>query len=218
MNLLLGITQPFGPLPILSILLCLVAISWCAVLMPRLRFGKDRFIVGLVGLLSVHQGSIILREAGVWLGTEATPVGNWISFGATAMFLITVVILEFATAENRRNRYKLRLAEANEQPVTPLPRRVEREFGHALVEASPVPMFAMDANGDVCSWNTAAEERFGWTRAEVLGRPAPMAFAADGDRQICRKDGSAVSGAIWTAPVQLRGHHSPAAVTIVAAA
>ena len=40
-----------GPFTALSVLLCLAAIFWCAILMPRLRSTADRFLVGLIGLV-----------------------------------------------------------------------------------------------------------------------------------------------------------------------
>lgn len=43
----------------------------------------------------------------------------------------------------------------------------------ALVDASPVPIVAIDLGGCVWLWNPAAERAFGWTAAEVLGRRYP---------------------------------------------
>src|SRR6266540_3513095 len=44
----------------------------------------------------------------------------------------------------------------------------------SLFTALPVSAFALSPAGDVVAWNAAAERTFGWTRAEVLGRPAPL--------------------------------------------
>ena len=44
----------------------------------------------------------------------------------------------------------------------------------SLFSALPVPAFALSSAGEVVAWNTAAERAFGWPRAEVLGRPAPL--------------------------------------------
>lgn len=43
----------------------------------------------------------------------------------------------------------------------------------ALIEASPLAIMALDSNRNVTSWNAAAERIFGWSEAEVLGRPLP---------------------------------------------
>src|SRR5919204_1123043 len=44
----------------------------------------------------------------------------------------------------------------------------------SLIEASPLPIMAIDRDGMVQIWNRAAEELFGWQRAEVVGRPLPL--------------------------------------------
>ena len=42
-----------------------------------------------------------------------------------------------------------------------------------LVQASPLAIIALDLKGRVISWNPAAERMFGWSQAEVMGRPLP---------------------------------------------
>ncbi|MEP6551655.1 MAG: PAS domain S-box protein, partial [Gemmatimonadales bacterium] len=48
----------------------------------------------------------------------------------------------------------------------------------ALIQASPLAIFAFDAAGNVSSWNAAAERLFGWRASEVLGHMLP-AIAPD---------------------------------------
>lgn len=51
-----------------------------------------------------------------------------------------------------------------------------RETSHALgalIDASPIPIIAYDLEGRVTRWSAAAERTFGWTAAEVLGKPPP---------------------------------------------
>jgi PAS domain S-box-containing protein len=43
-----------------------------------------------------------------------------------------------------------------------------------LVEASPLPIVALNRAGQVLEWNPAAERRFGYTAAEVTGRYLPL--------------------------------------------
>ncbi len=43
----------------------------------------------------------------------------------------------------------------------------------ALLEASPLAVIVLDAQGFVTLWNPAAERVFGWTEEEVLGGPLP---------------------------------------------
>lgn len=53
-------------------------------------------------------------------------------------------------------------------------REVARRMS-ALIDAAPVPVFGIDADGCVLDiWNPAAERVFGWRRGEVLGRRLPI--------------------------------------------
>jgi PAS domain S-box-containing protein len=44
----------------------------------------------------------------------------------------------------------------------------------AIVDASPLAIVAIDPEGLVTMWNSAAERTFGWTSEEVLGTPLPI--------------------------------------------
>ena len=43
----------------------------------------------------------------------------------------------------------------------------------AIINSSPFAIFAVDAETHVLSWNPAAEQTFGWTRDEIMGRKYP---------------------------------------------
>jgi PAS domain S-box-containing protein len=45
---------------------------------------------------------------------------------------------------------------------------------HALIQASPLAIVTMDADGCVTRWNSAAEGMFGWTSDEAIGHPLPF--------------------------------------------
>jgi two-component system cell cycle sensor histidine kinase/response regulator CckA len=54
----------------------------------------------------------------------------------------------------------------------------------AILESAHDPFISMDSAGCIREWNPAAERTFGWSRAEVLGRPlaetiVPARYAAD---------------------------------------
>jgi PAS domain S-box-containing protein len=51
---------------------------------------------------------------------------------------------------------------------------VSKEYFTTLVDASPLAIIAIDLAGNVTIWNRAAEILFGWTTAEILGRPYPI--------------------------------------------
>ncbi len=44
----------------------------------------------------------------------------------------------------------------------------------ALVDATPLPIVAVDGDGVVLVWSAAAERMLGWRADEVIGRPAPL--------------------------------------------
>ena len=92
---------------------------------------------------------------------------------------------------------------------------------HAIVEASPVPIIALDGAGHVRMWNPSAERIFGWSENEVVGRPNPtipkdlepeyrslIAARMQGQSQSgyettrLRKDGSLIDVSIWSAPLR----------------
>lgn len=91
----------------------------------------------------------------------------------------------------------------------------------ALVQASPLAIFVLDGDGTLRSWNPAAEGMFGWSAAEVVGRPFPVVpaeraheFAALCARVLAgevlrgvevrwrRKDGGAFDVSIFAAPLR----------------
>jgi len=91
----------------------------------------------------------------------------------------------------------------------------------ALVQSSPLPVVVLDIDGYVTMWNPAAEDVFGWTEAEALGRPLPFVpgeawdeflsnmsavvkgehFKGLGLRRI-KKDGSPIDLRLWAAPLR----------------
>ncbi len=90
----------------------------------------------------------------------------------------------------------------------------------AIVDASPLAIFATDLQGRITHWNAAAERVFGWSRREALGQRLPFVPPArsqaysknEGDRDCgegrtavelscVRKDGKAVEVRLWPAPL-----------------
>jgi PAS domain S-box-containing protein len=43
-----------------------------------------------------------------------------------------------------------------------------------MIACIPMAVYSVDLDGRVTTWNRSAEEMFGWTAAEVLGRPLPI--------------------------------------------
>jgi diguanylate cyclase (GGDEF)-like protein/PAS domain S-box-containing protein len=91
----------------------------------------------------------------------------------------------------------------------------------ALIEASPLAIFVLNAEGRVALWNPAARRMFGWEEQEVLGKPFPFdtggsdsgfedalagKLVAGYETRRRRKDGSVVDVNVWT--TALRDQHS----------
>ena len=95
-----------------------------------------------------------------------------------------------------------------------------RKANETSIYGSPIPVLAVDADGIVTMWNSAAEKTFGWTEKEVRGKPNPL--IPDEERQKSRqihnrllagetltgvevnrrkKDGSAVDLSLSAAPL-----------------
>ena len=91
---------------------------------------------------------------------------------------------------------------------------------HAIVEASPVAIIALDGEGRVKMWNHSAERVFGWNENEVIGHANPTippgreeefrslvqsrmqgATQAGFETTRLRKDGSSIDVSIWSAPL-----------------
>jgi PAS domain S-box-containing protein len=93
-----------------------------------------------------------------------------VSFGAFvqgARALATAVLRDVS----RRKRAEEELRKANETL-------------RALIEATPLAIVAVDAGENVSKWNSAAEKMFGWSEAEVLGKPLPFTGPRNGGERL----------------------------------
>ena len=107
------------------------------------------------------------------------------------------------------------LREANEEL------RQANEVRQAIIQSSPLAIWAVDLEGNVRFWNPAAERIFGWMEAEVIGRPLPVIpeelrqeyegwlrrfrtgeTLSGLERTRVRKDGTRIQVEIWTAPLR----------------
>ncbi|GAB4234591.1 MAG: hypothetical protein Kow00121_62340 [Elainellaceae cyanobacterium] len=105
-------------------------------------------------------------------------------------------------------------------------KRVQQELQQALqtlqtvIAASPLPIVVIEPDMTVQLWNTAAEQLFGWSQAELLGQPLPLVPAekqeecrqlreavtqgevfSDVETYRCKRDGSRVALNISAAPL-----------------
>lgn len=102
----------------LTICVCLAAILWCLLLLPRLARGHDRFLVGFIGLIAVYQGLRLLKDAGVWKMPGSASLESFATFVVCSLYLVALFVLQIFGAEHRTAKVCLRLAEANQLPVT----------------------------------------------------------------------------------------------------
>jgi len=117
--------------------------------------------------------------------------------------------------EARVERRTAELSAANEEL------RRATELNQAVIQSSPLAIWAIDLEGEVSFWNPTAERIFGFAQDEVIGRPLPIippdlreeygdwlerfrkgeALSAV-ERARIKKDGSRIEVVIWTAPLR----------------
>jgi PAS domain S-box-containing protein len=59
-------------------------------------------------------------------------------------------------------------------------------YQKALIDSSPIAIYGLDLDGNIISWNSAAEHIFGWTVNEVMGKPNPI--VQEGKQEEFRKN------------------------------
>lgn len=84
-------------------------------------------------------------------------------------------VLDYVQAV-RDARGRVRFYEGALQDVTERKQAAEElqrinEKLQAVIEASPLAILSLDLEGNATGWNAAAERIFGWSAAEVMGRP-----------------------------------------------
>jgi PAS domain S-box-containing protein len=141
------------------------------------------------------------RKDGTLVDVEM--IGTWVTLGGDA--LTEMLIYHDVTEIQRQRRYY-----------------------ETLVERSPVAVVLIDMQGDVTSWNPAAERLFGYTSAEAVGRNIDDLVGASEEirseaetytergmrgeavralTQRTRKDGTLVDVEMFGAPVIVAGEH-----------
>jgi len=99
--------------------------------------------------------------------------------------------------------------------------RQSNEVRQAVVQSSPLAIWAIDLEGNVTFWNPAAERIFGFTEEEVIGGPLLIIppdqrqeqrewlarfrigeSLAGVERSRLKKDGARIDVLIWTAPLR----------------
>ena len=106
----------------------------------------------------------------------------------------------------------------NSSSAVPLANVAEQELLRATVTGSPTALVVADLNGVALLWNPAAERLFGWSAAEVVGRPLSLIeFSSRGESHRLRR-GAAAGHNVFEVQAQRRhrdGHMVEVAVSTV---
>ncbi len=91
-----------------------------------------------------------------------------------------------------------------------MPAQHPADILRALLNASPAGIVGVDPAGNIQLWNRAAQELFGWTEEEVIGRPWPWAIdpsSTEGAIEVplTRKDGTEIDTELRMVPWQADG-------------
>jgi PAS domain S-box-containing protein len=132
---------------------------------------------------------------------------GWSFVVATALWLSALI--------RREQQLRYRLEETE---------RSTAEMLGAFIGSAPIAIVGLDREERVILWNAAAQNLFGWSADEIMGREVPFVPAERGqegrqlsDRALSgerlegielvrrRKDGSEVDVALWTAPLRSKG-------------
>ena len=192
-----------NPLMALALLICLATILWCILLTRRQRNGLDKILTGLLGLIVVYDALRILKDSGFVAFARFRTVEGWVDLLSACLYLVAALILKTSSIDRAATKVHLRLVEADEKPVdlTSALLAAVPELGHPLVDSSPLAIFALDNQGLVTYWNSAAEiltvgrARIWWVTSFLS---IPMAPSQG-------KNGSLIEAAIWTSPIRSSG-------------
>ena len=125
-------------------------------------------------------------------------------------------------AQDQINGIMTIMADLTELKRTEEELRETHQILHAFIEAAPLALLTFGPDQRINMWSPGAEQIFGWTAEEVVGRDVPpfvpsgkeeeyktnVQWVFDGgsraglETRRSRKDGSAIDVGIWTAPLR----------------
>jgi two-component system cell cycle sensor histidine kinase/response regulator CckA len=125
----------------------------------------------VVGLAFILAGATSV--AGVTLSYLTGPVSTLPKIGFIPLTVANVAVYVTFGLVHLRLLDRHRIGAINAARAELASRRATENLLGAIVESSPVPIQAYDADGHVVLWNTASERTFGWSATEVMGGPQP---------------------------------------------
>ncbi len=155
----------------------------------------------------------LLRLKGERLGLYGTETGTMLFALAMVAGIVTLVYFTARSLDgaDRARRALVRDAE------------IARDRVRLIVATAEQAFVAIDAGGAVTEWNSKAEEMFGWSRSEVVGRQLADLVIPEAMRDAHRKGMARFmatgEGKVVNRPVQLNalhrdGHEFPVEMTI----
>jgi PAS domain-containing protein len=208
------------PLNGAALLVALAVIIWCILLLRRVRGLYNRTLTGLVGMTAVFQGLRLLQGTGLLPESSRTSFDDLVNLFVTGIYLASLFLLRGLSREQGNAALALRLAEGNQarplnhSHVPPPPVRMMTsttdDLSRVVLDAAPIPMFAVGLDGNVNYWNRAAEQALGWSRDEVMGQKLPNVVLHPGDpfsladgaiRLVC-KDGAPLGQPVRSVPIR----------------
>jgi hypothetical protein len=104
-----------SPLAGITFLICCATILLAIRMVKQLRWKEDRFLVGFLGLLALHQCLTLLRDAGLvppgWRSAEQVA-----SVLIGGLFLVALVLVRTHLWQLRNAQMRLRISEMNMEP------------------------------------------------------------------------------------------------------
>ena len=92
---------------------------------------------------------------------------------------VSVVVNGHRDASGHYEYFSATARDISDQRANEAARRRSETALRAIVQSSPLPIFALDARGTVHVWNRASEELFGWPASDALGGPPPFLESPD---------------------------------------
>ena len=201
----------FGDLPLIPVRLHVLAFA----VLPFVMWAAVRFGVSVTAVCILITATIATVETALGSGpfTTNTPFMNAVLLDVYfAVISLTGLILSALSAEKEQSERE-REQTGREQAAMEARLRLA-----AIVESTDDAIFGVDANGIITEWNAGAEQLYGYSPAEVIGKSisllAPPDSSADFAAMIAqrrtishdtayqRKDGTQIDMSITMSPIR----------------
>jgi PAS domain-containing protein len=141
----------------IAVLLCLATIYWCIRVIRRRQGGTDRFLLGLLGVISVCQALRMLKDLGIWTASDPFHrLEEFTNITTAGLYMIGALLLEISSKDRTSALAHLRLVEAKPGKTS----TSQDATGAVLV---------LGRDGRVVSCNHAAEMLLGRPGLNLIG-------------------------------------------------